>query len=112
MSSNPGVLLIASIKPINGDLDGTLEKLLENFPDREFKLDEKWLPIVPYEDTDLGIYPDEGSFCTYTYLSYGWGETTTLEECDKLISAFKILVEELCKITNSIYSLSIGANFY
>lgn len=106
MSSHPNTLLVASIRPPGGQLDEFLET------NDDITIGGVLYHVVPYEDTDLAIYPDPEYFCIYEYLTYGWGDTVELGSALAKIDEFKAIVEDYCEINNCTYKFHLTANFY
>lgn len=108
MGMCPNTLLIAQIRPISNSLEEFLEA---NADTGDIYIEGEAYYVISSANSDMGIYPDEGYFAIYEYISYGWGDTTELSVALQNIQDFKNLVRDFCKRKNCTYKLSIGANF-
>lgn len=105
---SPNTLLIAEIRPISDSLEEFLET---NADTGDIYIEGGAYYVISFANSDLGIYPDDGYFAIYDYISYGWGDTTELSIALQKIQDFKNLVRAFCERKNCTYKLSIGANF-
>ena len=119
MGCNPNTILIASIRPPNGQPDEFLNALDPEWESEgSIQLDQLRLThdghyqVVVGEDNDQGIYPKEDSFAVYDYLTYGWGDEISLDEFDDKVLNFKALVQNFCHLHKCTYSISLRANFW
>jgi hypothetical protein len=107
MGMSPNTLLVASIRPLNGQLD---EFLLED--QEEIEVGGVCYDLIASENTEMGIFPDEGYYCIYEYLTSGWGNTVELHEALAKIDEFKSIVEDYCQINKCAYKFHLTANFW
>lgn len=119
MSSRPNTILVASIRPPSGQPDEFLTTVDPEWEaNGSIQLDQLKLgydrhySVVVGANQDQGIYPAEGSFAVYDYLTYGWGDELTLSEFDAKVANFKRLVQNFCDLHSCTYSISLSANFW
>jgi hypothetical protein len=105
MGMSPNTLLIAQIRPVSDSLDEFLESNADIYIEGEAYY------VIAYANSDMGIYPDDGYFAIYDYLSSGWGETVDLGTALDIIDSFRNRVQKFCTEKDCTYKLSIGANF-
>ena len=113
MGMDPKTILVASIRPPNGQPDEFLET---NFPDYE---SEGEIRLVPgsenYEDryslSNYEVETDKESFDIHEYATYGWGEFVTLDELVEILNKFEEKVVHFCNVYGCTYSINVGATF-
>jgi len=107
MGMDPKTLLVASIRPPNGQVDEFI-----NDEDQEITVGGVLYGVIINEDSyPGGIYPEEGYFCIYEYLTSGWGDTTELHSALAKIDEFKSIVEDYCQMHNCTYKFYLAASF-
>lgn len=119
MGMYPKTILVASIRPPNGQPDEFLTSLDPEWESNgSIQLDQLRLThdgyyqVVVNVDQDQGIFPAEDSFAVFEYLTYGWGEEITLEELEPKLAHFRSLVINFCNLHKCTYSISLSANFW
>lgn len=119
MGHHPNTILVASIWSPSDQPDEFLTALDPEWESNgSIQLDQLKLghdghySVVVNADPDQGIYPAEGSFAVYDYLTYGWGDEISLDEFDSKVANFKFLVQNFCDLHGCTYSISLSANFW
>ena len=119
MGCHPNTILVASIRPPNGQPDEFLNALDPEWESNgSIQLDQLRLThdgyyqVIVGEASEQGVYPAEDSFAVFEYLTYGWGDELTLDEFDAKVAAFKLLVQNFCNLHKCTYSISLSANFW
>ena len=117
MSTHPNVML-QCVLTVNNGTRTTQRALEQAYPtkygegvqisDRDYHL------TVMESDYDDGfqISADEGQIVIHDYLTYGYGETVTVEELLAKIDAVKSWAEEAKGPHGFTYEIRIGANYW
>lgn len=117
MSTHPNVML-QCVLTVNDGTRKTKRALEAAFPtkyEENIRIGERDYHLTVMEsDYDDGyqISADEGQIVLHIYLTYGYGETVTLDEIQALVDPLKAWAEEAKEPHGFTYEIRIGANYW
>lgn len=107
MSSHPNVVLVASVKVPEDQINSFLGDDYNGV----VTLGDTTYNVEKNIDNDSGIPVEEGCVGLYSYVCYGWGDSRTLEDLNERISCFKEGLESLHD-KGYPYTIHLGTNWF